>query len=153
MKLHREKIDLREVLSDLEDFYQPQCDSESIVLRMQLPEEPVIANVDASLLKQAVLNLLINATHAMAESEQKELMIRLEANANEACIHIIDTGRGIEEDRIDEIFHPYVSTQRGGTGLGLPTTMRIAQEHGGHITVNSSIGQGSDFIVCVPLHN
>jgi signal transduction histidine kinase len=153
MKLHREKIDLREVLSDLEDFYQPQCDSESIVLRMQLPEEPVIANVDASLLKQAVLNLLINATHAMAESEQKELMIRLEANANEACIHIIDTGRGIEENRIDEIFHPYVSTQRGGTGLGLPTTMRIAQEHGGHITVNSSIGQGSDFIVCVPLHN
>jgi signal transduction histidine kinase len=153
MKLNREKIDLREVLSDLEDFYQPQCDSESIVLRMQLPEEPVIANVDASLLKQAVLNLLINATHAMAESEQKELMIRLEANANEACIHIIDTGRGIEEDRIDEIFHPYVSTQRGGTGLGLPTTMRIAQEHGGHITVNSSIGQGSDFIVCVPLHN
>jgi signal transduction histidine kinase len=152
MKLHREKIDLREVLSDLEDFYQPQCDSESIVLRMQMPKEPVIANVDASLLKQAILNLLINATHAMGESEQKELMIRLEENASEACIHIIDTGKGIEEVHIDEIFHPYVSNKQGGTGLGLPTTMRIAQEHGGHIRVNSTVGQGSDFILCVPLH-
>ena len=150
MKLHREKIDLREVLSDLEDFYQPQCASESIVLRMQLPVDPVMANVDASLLKQAVLNLLINAKHAMADCEQKELMIRLEANASEACIHIIDTGKGIEEDSIDEIFHPYVSTKQGGTGLGLPTTMRIAQEHGGHIHVNSTVGQGSDFTVCVP---
>jgi signal transduction histidine kinase len=152
MKLHREKIDLREVLSDLEDFYHPQCESESIVLRMQLPEYPVVANVDASLLKQAVLNLLINATHAMAECEQKELMIRLDADANEACIHIIDTGKGIEQNRIDEIFHPYVSTKQGGTGLGLPTTMRIAQEHGGHIHVSSTVGKGSDFTVCVPLH-
>ena len=118
---------------------------------MQLPEHPVLANVDASLLKQAILNLLINATHAMEASEQKELMIRLEVANDEARIHIIDTGKGIEEDRIDKIFHPYVSSKRGGTGLGLPTTMRIAQEHGGHITVNSTVGQGSDFIVRVPL--
>ena len=46
-------------------------------------------------------------------------MIRLEVVNDEARIHIIDTGKGIEEDRIDEIFHPYVSSKRGGTGLGL----------------------------------
>ena len=153
MKLHKEKTDLRVVLGELEDFYHPQCDSEDVVMRMQLPEHPVVANIDASLLKQALLNLLINATHAMAESTQKELMIRLESDVNEARIHIIDTGKGIEDERLDEIFHPYVSSKRGGTGLGLSTTMRIAQEHGGHITVNSIVGQGSDFIVCVPLHS
>ena len=151
MKLHKEDVDLRVVLGELEDFYHPQCDSEDVVLRMQLPDHPVTAHVDASLLKQAILNLLINATHAIQESTTKELMIRLECDANEARIHIIDTGKGIEEERINEIFHPYVSSKRGGTGLGLPTTMRIAQEHGGHITVNSTVGQGSDFIVCVPL--
>ncbi|HIB01738.1 MAG TPA: ATP-binding protein [Phycisphaerales bacterium] len=112
----------------------------------------MIANVDAALLKQAILNLLINATQAMNECEQKELMVRLEHDQQEARIHVIDTGKGIEEDRVDEIFHPYVSSKQGGTGLGLPTTMRIAQEHGGHITVNSTVGQGSDFTVCVPLH-
>jgi signal transduction histidine kinase len=152
MKLHCEEIDLRLVLSDLEDFYHPQCDRESIVMRMQMPENPVMANVDASLLKQAVLNLLINATHAMQDSEQKELMVRLETTENEACIHIIDTGNGIEEDRISEIFHPYVSSTQGGTGLGLPTALRIAQEHSGHIVLNSTVGQGSDFTLCVPLY-
>jgi len=153
IKLHKEEVDLRVVLGELEDFYHPQCDSENIVMRVQLPEESVFANVDNSLLKQALLNLLINATHAMAESKQKELMVRLEVDNDEARIHIIDTGKGIEEERFDEIFHPYVSSKRGGTGLGLPTTMRIAQEHGGHITVNSTVGQGSDFTLCVPLHS
>lgn len=151
MKLHKEEVDLRVVLEELEDFYHPQCDSEDVVLRMQLPENPVLANVDASLLKQAILNLLINATHAMQESDQKELMIRLESDFEHAFIHIIDTGKGIEDERKDEIFHPYVSSKRGGTGLGLPTTMRIAQEHGGHIEVNSVVDKGSDFTVCVPL--
>jgi len=153
MKLHKEEVDLCEILGELEDFYHPQCDTEHVVVRMQLPDHPVVANVDASLLKQAILNLLINATHAMEGSEQKELMIRLETKRDEAQIHIIDTGKGIESERIDEIFQPYVSSKRGGTGLGLPTTMRIAQEHGGYITVNSTVGQGSDFIVCVPLHS
>ncbi|MBT4524895.1 MAG: HAMP domain-containing histidine kinase [Phycisphaerae bacterium] len=152
MKLHCEEIDLRLVLSELEDFYHPQCDRESIVMRMQMPEKPVMANVDASLLKQAVLNLLINATHAMQDSEQKELMVRLKTTENEACIHIIDTGNGIEEDRISEIFHPYVSSKQGGTGLGLPTALRIAQEHGGQLVLNSTVGQGSDFTLCVPLY-
>ena len=151
MKLHRENVDLREVIRELEDFYHPQCDSEGVVMRMQIPETPVIAHVDASLLKQAILNLLINATQAMQECNQKELIVRLESDSKEARIHVIDTGSGIEQDKIDEIFHPYVSTKRGGTGLGLPTTMRIAQEHGGHITVDSTVGQGSDFVVCVPL--
>ena len=89
----------------------------------------------------------------MQECNQKELMVRLEQDDAEARIHIIDTGKGIEAERVEEIFHPYVSSKPGGTGLGLPTTMRIAQEHGGHITVNSTVGQGSDFIVGVPLHS
>jgi len=89
----------------------------------------------------------------MHDCTQRELIVRLNHDHRDAHVHIIDTGRGIDQDRIDEIFHPYVSTKRGGTGLGLPTTMRIAQEHGGHITVESTIGKGSDFILCVPLHS
>ena len=151
MKLDKEQTNLCEVLSELEDFYHPQCDSENVVMRMELPSEPILAEVDQSLFKQAVLNLLINATQAMRGSEDKELIVRLETKNNEALIHVIDTGPGIEQERIDEIFHPYVSNKRGGTGLGLPTTMRIAQEHDGHITVESSLGNGSDFTVHIPL--
>ena len=151
MKLHKERTNLGIVLEELEDFFHPQCDSEQVVLRMELPSAAIFADVDQSLLKQAVLNLLINATQAMQGGENKELIVRLVVKNNEALIHVIDTGPGIEQERIDEIFHPYVSNKRGGTGLGLPTTLRIAQEHGGHITVDSSIGNGSDFIVHIPL--
>ncbi|MBC8522850.1 hypothetical protein H8D29_02880 [PVC group bacterium] len=151
MKLDKEQTNLCEVLSELEDFYHPQCDSENVVMRMELPSDPILAEVDQSLFKQAVLNLLINATQAMRGSEDKELIVRLETKNNEALIHVIDTGPGIEQERIDEIFHPYVSNKRGGTGLGLPTTMRIAQEHDGHITVDSSLGNGSDLTVHIPL--
>ena len=151
MKLHKERTNLCEALSELEDFYHPQCDSEGVVMRMELPHQELYADVDQSLLKQAVLNLLINATQAMQGSEGKELIVRLEEKNGEARIHVIDTGPGIEQERIDEIFHPYVSNKRGGTGLGLPTTLRIAQEHNGHITVDSSLGNGSDFTVHIPL--
>jgi len=78
-------------------------------------------------------------------------MIRLDMQKHEAKLHIIDTGSGIDQAKVEEIFHPYVSTKRGGTGLGLPTTHRIIQEHGGHINVDSTVGQGSDFVVCLPL--
>ena len=152
MKLDCEKTDLSIVLGELEDFYHPQCDIQDVVMRMQLPSDPVFANIDTGLFKQAILNLLINATQAMSDSDGKELIIRLDCDQNEARVHVIDTGKGIEADRIDEIFHPYVSSKQGGTGLGLPTTMRIIQEHGGHIKVESTVSQGSDFTVCVPLH-
>ena len=151
MKLDCEDVDLRVILEDLENFYRPQCDSEEVVFRMQMPDSPILSYVDKSLLKQAILNLLINATQAMKDSDSKELMVRLDATKTEAQIHIIDTGIGVAEDKVEEIFHPYVSTKRGGTGLGLPTTNRIIQEHGGRITVESTVGKGSDFMVCVPL--
>ncbi|MDP7009126.1 MAG: ATP-binding protein [Phycisphaerales bacterium] len=151
MKLDKEQTNLCEVLRELEDFFLPQSDSEGVVFRMELPGSAVVVEVDRSLLKQAVLNLLINATQAMHGVENKELIVRLEEKNNEALIHVIDTGPGIEQERIDEIFHPYVSNKRGGTGLGLPTTLRIAQEHHGHITVDSSIGHGSDFTLHIPL--
>ncbi len=151
MKLDCSVQDFRTMLEELEDFYQPQCDIEGVVFRMQLPEHAVNVNIDTSLLKQAILNLLINATQAMSDSEDKELMVRLETQKHEARLHIIDTGHGIEKAKVEEIFHPYVSTKRGGTGLGLPTTHRIIQEHGGHIKVDSTVGRGSDFFVSLPL--
>ncbi len=151
MKLDCSVQDLRVVLEELDDFYHSQCDNEGIVLRMQLPETPVMVDIDAPLLKQAILNLLINAVQAMSESSDRELMIRLDVQKHEAQLHIIDTGSGIDQAKVEEIFHPYVSTKRGGTGLGLPTTHRIIQAHGGHINVDSTTGQGSDFVVCLPM--
>ena len=180
MKLDPRPHDLVRIVDELSDFFHPQCDQAGIMLRTQLPAEPVMVRVDEAVLKQAILNLMINATQAMRPPEARppetrpperqpteggpavsakggdhqrhgELMLRLSADANEARLHVIDTGPGIEPEKLEEIFHPYVSHSTGGTGLGLPTARRIVEEHGGRLAAHSEPGRGSDFVVHLPL--
>jgi signal transduction histidine kinase len=159
VKLDARPRDLVRIVNDLRDFFHPQCDQNRIVLRTKLPELPVSVQVDESLFKQALLNLMINATQAMAdgivEGDDKgesrgELILQVESDNSEARVHVIDTGPGIEPDRLKQIFHPYVSHTTGGTGLGLSTARRIIEEHGGSIVAHSDVGRGSDFVIHLP---
>jgi signal transduction histidine kinase len=159
VKIDARPRDLVRIVNDLRDFFHPQCDQNRIVLRTKLPEQPVAVRVDESLFKQALLNLMINATQAMADgavegAEQAEargeLILHVESDDDEARVHVIDTGPGIEPDRLKRIFHPYVSDTAGGTGLGLSTARRIIEEHGGTLVAHSDIGRGSDFVIHLP---
>ena len=153
MKLDPTPTDVRLLVDQLVDFFHPQCERAGILLREDFQSDSLIAKVDDSLLKQAILNLLINALQSMEgdEKQDKELLVRVEHGAEELGIHVIDQGSGIDPDQMDSIFRPYVSTKSGGTGLGLPTTQRIIEEHGGRIEVHSVPGQGSDFTIRLPL--
>ena len=156
VKLDPHRCDLRTIVEELIDFYHPQCDQAGVVLRVQVPDEPVHVHVDEGLLKQALLNLMINATQIMereaagATGEIGDLMLRVDLDADSAWVHVIDTGPGIEEEDRESIFHPYVSKRKGGTGLGLPTARRIVEEHGGRLKVESVPGEGSDFVLTLP---
>jgi len=99
--------------------------------------------------KQAVLNLMINATQAMPGGG--ELILSASRDDDEARIDVIDTGGGIPPDALDNIFKAYYSTKKGGTGLGLAIGQRVAREHGGALTVASEIGKGTDFTLHFPL--
>lgn len=159
VRLHREHTDLARAVEEIADFYLPQCEREHIVLRTQTPKSEVVASVDEGLLKQAILNLVINATQAMSDGRpadetvgpQGELILRVESKPDEVRIHVTDTGPGIGPERLDEIFRPYVSGRSGGTGLGLATARRIVEEHGGRITAQSEIGKGSNFTITLPI--
>jgi len=159
VKLDARPRDLVRIVAELRDFFHPQCDQSRVVMRTKLPETPVRVPVDESLLKQALLNLMINATQAMtngatagedSHDTRGELILQIDADLDEARIHVIDTGPGIEPGRIDEIFHPYVSLKSGGTGLGLPSARRIIEEHGGRLVAHSEPGRGSDFVIHLP---
>ena len=160
MKLDPVPHDLRQIVDELADFFLPQSEQHGVIQRVELPAEPVMAKVDAGLLKQAVLNLLINAVQAMSEQppdRSRELILRVEVAGGdaehpaEARIHVIDTGPGIEPARRDAIFRPYMTSKPGGTGLGLATTRRIIEEHGGRVHLWSELGKGSDFTLVLPL--
>ncbi len=143
------QTDLRQLLEELVDFFAPQADSTRVVLRTTLPDAPVPCRVDVNLIKQAVLNLMINATQAMPDGG--ELLIKLSAQSPNATIEVIDTGPGMDADQLAKIFDAYFSTRSGGSGLGLPTTRRIAQAHGGDIKAESELGKGTRFVFTIPL--
>ena len=159
IRLDPQPHDLNVLLEELVDFYLPQAQNAQVRLRFSPGRSPAWARVDSALLKQALLNLLINATQAletMSDPERsRELMLRVEKATEEDeeagyLIHVTDTGPGIDPEHLSRIFHPYFSTKKGGTGLGLPTARRIVKEHGGEIEVHSEPGRGTDFVVRLP---
>lgn len=79
------------------------------------------------------------------------MILTLSTTPEDAIIDVIDTGGGIPADAVDKIFQAYYSTKRGGTGLGLPMAKRIAEEHGGKLSVSTEQGKGSDFTLRLPI--
>jgi len=148
-ELQLAETDINELISDMVDFYSPQSRSHSIILRLGLCDGPLVCKVDAGMLKQAILNLFINAQQAM--SDGGELMIRTGKHQQSALITISDTGIGIAPDELPKIFDAYYSSRPSGSGLGLPTTKKIIQAHSGTITVNSEQGKGTSFSIKLPL--
>ena len=149
LELHLARCDVNELVDDLIDFFTPQALSQGVQVRQSLASGPLWSKVDADLLKQAILNLFLNAAQAMAGGG--ELIVRTETRDLQAKIDVIDTGSGIEADEQEKIFEAYFTTKRGGTGLGLPTCRRIIEAHGGHIELVSEKGKGSNFTIYLPL--
>ena len=143
------KLDIRRLVEELVDFFAPQAQVAGVVMRTAMPDQPVICPLDANLIKQAMLNLMINATQAMPDGG--EMLLKLATSRGRAILEVIDTGTGIPLEDVQKIFNVYFSTKPGGTGLGLPTTRRIIREHGGTIRVQSEPGKGTRFIISLPL--
>ncbi len=162
VKLDRSRIDLNTLVDELADFFAPQAAVAGVQLRTQLAASPAEVMGDAALLKQALLNLMINATQSMTDARASsahggcdELILRTErkkiVGRDKVLIHVTDTGAGVDPAVGDTIFQPYVSTKSGGTGLGLPTTRRIVEEHGGTVQFHSEPGRGCDFVISLPV--
>jgi signal transduction histidine kinase len=148
-ELQLASVDISSLISDMFDFYSPQAHSHSIIIRQQLYDKPLVCKADEGMLKQAILNLFINAQQAM--SDGGELLIRTERRKKDAVIQISDTGSGIGPDKLPHIFDAYYSSRSQGSGLGLPTAKKIVEAHNGTITVDSEPGKGTSFTIRLPL--
>ncbi len=140
---------LAAVLEELIDFFGPMARTSSIEIKCYLPGNLPPVPLDRDLFKQALLNLLLNAQQAMPQGG--ELTIQAARTANGGLVlDLIDTGNGMAPEVLAKAFKPFFSTKTGGTGLGLPTTRRIVQAHGGTLDLQSAVGKGTKFTIHLP---
>ena len=105
--------------------------------------------MDRESFQGALINLLLNAQQAMPQGGQ--LVLRTKQTATGVALDLIDTGVGMDEKTRARIFEAFFSTKQGGSGLGLPTTRKIIEAHGGRISVQSELGKGTQFTIELPV--
>jgi len=148
-EVNRKPEDVPRIVQELLEFVEPEDERAGIRHHVDLPIGLPLVLADEAQIKQAVLNLLVNARQAMPDGG--ELLVRVRRSDNDVEIMITDTGLGMNEERLERCFDEYWSDKKGGTGLGLPTARRIIDEHGGRITVVSEPARGTSFSVFLPL--
>lgn len=142
--------DLNRLIEEISVFVRPELESQKIDLRICCEDLPQVL-IDANLVKQVFLNLILNASQAMNDAGTREIILRTAREGEGVRADVIDTGRGIPEKDLPRIFEAFFSTRKGGTGLGLPSARRIIEEHGGRLTVHSEQGKGSCFSIFLPV--
>jgi signal transduction histidine kinase len=113
---------------------------------------------DGEQLKQVFMNIVLNAIQSMPEGGNLRIITSIEQESVDGdtsdfvAIEFEDTGYGIPEENLSNLFNPFFTTKNGGSGLGLSISRRIIKEHNGHINVESTMGKGTAFTVKLPLN-
>ncbi len=149
VELQLEEQDLRNVVSSVLQLASAEFETHDVKVISLLPEHPVMAKIDSDLMKQALLNVVINGAQAMADGGK--LQVRLHHDGRLAHISIQDEGEGISDEVRQKMFDLYFTTKRDGSGIGLAMTYRILQLHNGQVDVQSQPGKGTTFVLLLPL--
>jgi len=144
---HEGKINLNILIQEWMDFFTFRCKKSGIEMEVQMDQKLPDIEGDASQINQIIVNLVVNAIHAMPDGGR--LTIKTANEIDGISLEIMDTGIGIEEEIKDKVFLPFFTTKDvdQGTGLGLSVVYGIVQEHGGVITLSSRVGEGTSFKV------
>lgn len=123
----------------------------SVSIGIELQKDPRLPNVehDSDQIQQLLLNLLLNAVQAI--DGEGAIRVQISLLKGDAAISVVDTGRGIAQEHLSSIFQPFYTNKGNGTGLGLSLARRTAEEHHGRIEVTSEVGNGSTFLLLLPL--
>lgn len=137
-----------DVVDDCYKLIKNQLNKQHIVFERNITDDCPLVTVDPDQLKQVFLNIMTNAIQAIGKDGK--LSVNIEHIEERVKIAFDDTGCGIPHEKVREIFNPFMTTKEDGTGLGLSMAQRIVEEHGGSIEVQSTLGEGSSFIVYLP---
>src|SRR3984957_9812948 len=148
-ELHLVEIDFRRLLDDVALLAYPEAEQHAVNIKRVVFPEPLLIKADLDLMKQALLNVVINGIQSMSQGGQ--LTIKADREENAAVAEICDQGPGIAPEVQDKIFELYFTTKKDGSGIGLAQTYQILQWHYGAVEFQSAAGEGTTFRFRVPL--
>ena len=149
VELRLAEMDLRKLVDDVVMLASPAAEQNHVHIERQAGQEPLPTRIDSDLVKQAVLNIVINGVQAMPEGGTLRLALRREGE--NALLTVRDEGQGIPEDIRDKVFNLYFTTKKGGSGIGLAMAYRVVQLHQGSLEFDSMAGEGTTFYLRFPL--
>jgi CheY-like chemotaxis protein len=155
IRLQRAQLDMRAIVESGVETVRPLIEQRRHALAVRLPPEPLWIDGDATRLEQVVVNLLNNA--AKYTDEGGHIWLTLRPEDNEAVLQVRDSGVGIAPKLMPRIFDLFTQADRslarsqGGLGIGLHLVHRLVEMHGGHVAAYSALGQGSEFVVRLPV--
>jgi signal transduction histidine kinase len=147
-------VDINKVIRECVMEYADQAQNAQVEISVQLGECPLLPG-DTIQLQQVFANLIRNGIEAMPQGGAMKVQTSTKPGENGTSplisISITDTGLGIPAGNLTKLFDPFFTTKHGGTGLGLAITHSIIQNHGGSIDVHSQPGEGTQFVIRIPL--
>lgn len=145
-----QEASLNQAVTDTIALLHPELVNRGLQIEQDLAANLPMAPIDAGQIKQVLLNLIKNAMQAM--TRHGKLTLATGVTGEGVWVSVADTGGGIPQEKINQIFQPFFTTKKKGTGLGLMIVQRIVREHGGRIEVESHLGTGTTFRIWLPLH-
>ena len=154
LKLNAHPVDLVELVEEATAFLEIDLKRtrDNITIKRLYPDTSLVRSIDPEQFQQVILNLVQNATQAMPDGGDVEIEVYAsgEPGAAQAVLCIRDAGVGMSPDVQDKLFTPFFTTKEDGTGLGLVTSKKIVDAHGGQIRVDSQPGSGTSFFISLP---
>jgi two-component system NtrC family sensor kinase len=148
-----QEVNVNKLIEDLSKLVEKEAILHQIEILREFQQDLPLVQTDAPSLRQVVLNLLTNATHAVQKDGKIRIATKRSQNGSVDII-VEDTGCGIPKDHLAKIFDPFFTTkpEGKGTGLGLSICHGIVDKLGGRISVRSEVGKGSTFVVTLPIN-
>ena len=149
VELRLSDTDLRKVVEDVATLASPAAERHNVSIERQPSQEALPVRIDVDLVKQAVLNIVLNGLQAMPQGGKLRINSRREGEG--ALLTIRDQGSGIPENIRDKVFNLYFTTKSGGSGIGLAMAYRVVQLHHGSVEFTSIVEHGTTFYLRFPL--
>lgn len=141
------EVNINGLIKHITTLLKPEFKKHQIKVSLPSLEKDLILKIDHEMIEQVLINLILNSIQAIKDNTNKRIEIEAYSYKNNSFVRVTDNGPGIEAEVLDNIFIPFFTTKKNGSGIGLSLSRQIMRLHKGNIQVHTEVGKGSSFLL------